>query len=217
MTILLSHSFFCQDSLRIVNPKVRVVAVTPLNSKVGNVNGLAFGLGLETTYLFKQETVVNLQKVNGLNVEVNPLGILFWLFYDASKTKNIESIKVNGVNVSLAGYSRGISHNGASVSLYNYGHKMNGAMISLASFDIEKGNGVFLAFLNVSSKEIKGLSFSAFNNADVLKGVQFGLVNNSIDGRGLQLGLVNKSKKLKGLQIGFWNKNGKRTLPLINF
>lgn len=143
--------------------------------------------------------------------------MIYFLFYDPSRFQNEELIKVNGLNVSLTGYLRGVSHNGVSISLYNYGHTMNGVMGSVTSFDIEKGKGILVASLSISSKEMKGLSFSAFNTAKIMRGVQIGLVNRNTDGKGLQLGLVNKSVKMKGLQIGFWNKNGKRTLPLINF
>ena len=217
IAVCFNSFLFCQDSLKLTHQEVRLAAITPLNNKISMVNGLAFGLGLDSQYLFKEETALNLQKVNGLNLEINPLGILFWLFYDPTKTANVEIVQVNGLNISPAGYFRGISHNGFSISLYNYGHTMNGVMGSLANFDIEKGNGAFVAILGVSSKEMKGVSFSAFNNTEILRGVQIGFVNKNVDGKGLQFGLVNKSNKMKGLQIGFWNKNGKRTLPLINF
>lgn len=217
IAVLFNSFLFSQDSLKMTNQKIRLVAITPLNTEVDKVNGLAFGLGLDSQYLLKDETSLKLQKVNGLNLEINPLGILFWLFYDPTKTANVETVQVNGLSISAAGYFRGISHNGVSVSLYNYGHTMNGVMGSLANFDIEQGNGVFVAILGVSSKEMKGVSFSAFNNTEILRGVQIGFVNKNVDGKGLQFGLVNKSNKMKGLQIGFWNKNGKRTLPLINF
>lgn len=217
IAMVFNSLMFCQDSLKVNEQKVRLIAVTPLNDDITKVNGLAVGLGFDPKYLIKDDDLTELQKVNGLNLEVNPLGFLFWLFYDPSKTQNIEYIKVNGLNVSLAGYLRGVSHNGFSLSMYNYGHTMNGLMGSLISFDIEKGKGVLVATLSISSKEMKGLSVVAFNQTEILRGVQIGFYNNNTDGKGLQLGLVNKSKKMKGLQIGFWNKNGKRTLPLINF
>jgi hypothetical protein len=217
IAIIFNSLMFCQDSLKANEQEVRVIAVTPLNYDITKVNGLAIGLGFDPKYLFKDDDLTELQTVNGINLELNPLGSLYWLFYDSSRFENQQLIKVNGLNLSLAGYLRGVSHNGVSVSLYNYGHTMNGVMGSLSSFDIEKGKGIFIAPLSVSSKEIKGLSFSAVNSTEILRGFQIGLVNRNIDGKGLQFGLVNKSSKMKGLQIGFWNKNGKRTLPLINF
>jgi hypothetical protein len=209
--------FFSQDSLKVNQQKVRLISTTPLNPQIEKVNGLAVGLGFDSKYLAKDQNTVNLQKVNGLNLEVNPLGLLFWMFYDPSKSANVEYVQVNGLNISLSGYLRGVSHNGVSVSLYNYGHTMNGLMGSLLHFDTEKSKGVFVTGLSFSSNELTGLSVSPFNNAGILKGVQLGFLNTNIEGKGLQIGLVNKSKKMKGLQIGFWNKNGKRTLPFINF
>ena len=217
IAILWSSFMFSQDSLRRISQEKRVIAVTPLNYDIGTVNGLAFGLGYDPKYLFKDDDLTEIQKVNGLNVEVNPLGLIYLLFYDPSRFESEELIKVNGLNVSVAGYLRGVSHNGVSISLYNYGHAMNGVMGSLSSFDIEKGRGIFVAPFGVSSHEMKGFSLSAFNNTQTLRGVQIGFVNRSVDAKGVQFGLVNKSGKMKGLQIGFWNKNGKRTLPIINF
>ncbi|MCU7617976.1 hypothetical protein NZ698_12270 [Chryseobacterium sp. PBS4-4] len=208
---------FGQDSLKVNQQKRRLISTTPLNPQVEKVNGLAVGLGFDSKYLAKDQNTVKLQTVNGLNLELNPLGLLFCMFYDPSKSANVEYVQVNGLNISLSGYLRGVSHNGVSVSLYNYGHTMNGLMGSLLHFDTEKSKGVFVTGLFFSSNELKGLSISAFNNAEILKGVQLGFVNRNTEGKGLQIGLVNKSKKMKGLQIGFWNRNGKRTLPFINF
>lgn len=217
IAIIFNSLMFCQDSLKANEQEVRIIAVTPLNYDITKVNGLAIGLGFDPKYLFKDDDLTEIQKVNGLNLEVNPLGLMYLLFYNPPRAQDEELIKVNGLNISSAGYLRGVSHNGVSVSLYNYGHTMNGVMGSLSSFDIEKGKGIFIAPLSVSSKEMKGLSFSAVNDTEILRGFQIGLVNRNIDGKGLQFGLVNRSSKMKGLQIGFWNKNGKRTLPLINF
>ncbi|MBD3906976.1 hypothetical protein NAL32_20050 [Chryseobacterium sp. Ch-15] len=217
IAIIFNSWMFCQDSLKVNEQEVRVIAVTPLNYGITKVNGLAVGLGFDPKYLFKDDGLTKIQKVNGLNLEVNPLGLMYLLFYNPPRAQDEELIKVNGLNISSAGYLRGVSHNGVSVSLYNYGHTMNGVMGSLLSFDIEKGRGVFFSTMSVSSKEMKGLSIAPFNGAEVLRGVQIGFYNNNSDGKGLQIGLVNRSKKMKGLQIGFWNKNGKRTLPLINF
>ncbi|WP_312091049.1 LA_2272 family surface repeat-containing protein [Chryseobacterium sp.] len=217
IAILWNSLMFCQSSIKINKSQVRLFAVTPLNYEIKRVNGLALGLGYDPKYLFKDDDLTEMQTVNGLNLEINPLGLLYWLFYDPQKFENAEYIKMNGLNLSLAGYTRGISHNGISISMYNYGYSMNGLMGSLFSFEIEKGKGVFLATLKVSSKEMKGISMAAFNDSEVMRGVQLGLYNRNSNGKGLQLGLVNKSKKMKGLQIGFWNKNEKRTLPIINF
>ena len=210
MSLLMIHFIHAQDSLNI--QKTRLIALTPLNKKTDKVNGLAVGLGYDTKY-----NRIELQKVNGLNLEVNPIGFLFWMFYDPAKVQNTEFLEINGLNISAAGYLRGVSHNGVSISMYNYGHTMNGISGTLLTTYIETGNGFFVSAFGVYAKELNGMSISVFNDAEIMKGIQLGGYNSGEEVRGLQIGFVNKSKKLKGLQIGLWNKNGKRSLPIINF
>lgn len=215
LSFLTINFFHAQDSLKM--QKMRLVALTPLNDKIDKVNGLTVGLGFDSKNIFKEKNVMSLQKVNGLNIDVNALGFLFWMFYDPAKDQNIEFIKVNGLTISAAGYLRGVSHSGMNVSLYNYGHTINGVSGTLFTTYIEKGNGIFVSALGIYSKKLNGVSISVFNDAEIMKGLQIGGYNSSEEIKGLQIGLVNKSKKLKGLQIGLWNKNGKRSLPIINF
>jgi hypothetical protein len=94
---------------------------------------------------------------------------------------------------------------------------MKGLSIGGLTTDIDKGSGVIISGLGISSKELNGMSISIFNDADELKGMQIGVHNRVDHMKGMQIGLINKSNKMKGLQIGFWNKNGKRSLPFINF
>lgn len=215
ISFLIINFINAQDTLKIQN--VRLIALTPLNKKTDKVNGLTFGLGFDSKYIVKREDTKLSQRVNGLNIEVNPLGILIWMLYDPAKGKNTEFIKINGLNISAAGYLQGISHNGLSLSLYNYGHTMNGISGAFFTTYIETGNGLFVSTLGVYSKELNGVSISIFNNAERMRGIQIGGYNSSKDTKGMQIGLFNKSEKLKGLQIGLWNKNGKRRLPIINF
>ncbi|WP_312900289.1 LA_2272 family surface repeat-containing protein [Chryseobacterium taichungense] len=216
MSLLIINFIKAQDdTLKIQNAKL--IALTPLNKKTDKVNGLTFGLGFDSKYIVKKQDTELLQKVNGLNIEVNPLGILFWMLYDPEKDQDTEFIKINGLNISAAGYLKGISHNGLTLSLYNYGHTMNGISGTFFTTYIETGNGFFVSTLGVHSKKLNGVSISIFNNAEIMRGIQIGGYNSNKDGKGMQIGLINKSEKLKGLQIGLWNKNGKRSLPIINF
>ncbi|MCS3531429.1 LA_2272 family surface repeat-containing protein [Chryseobacterium sp. JUb7] len=215
LSFLIVNFFHAQDSLKI--QKAKLIALTPFNDNIDKVNGLTVGLGFDSKYVFKEQNVKLLQKVNGLNLDVNALGFLFWMFYDPAKGQNIEFIKVNGITISAAGYLRGVSHNGINLSLYNYGHTMNGVSGTLFTTYIEEGNGIFVSPVGFYSKELNGVSISVFNDAEIMKGIQIGGYNSSEVVTGMQIGLVNKSKKLKGLQIGLWNKNGKRSLPIINF
>ncbi|ROI00588.1 LA_2272 family surface repeat-containing protein [Chryseobacterium daecheongense] len=214
--LLSSYLVFGQDSLRMFRLKTQFIAFTPLKNEIEKVNGLTVGLGFDSRYA--PNTQSNFQKVNGLNLDINPLGFLIWMFYDPSRIAFKEAyLQVNGINISAAGYVRGVNHNGVSLSMYNYGNTMNGMLVSAITTDIEKGNGVLISGLGISAKELKGLSISIFNDANTLKGMQIGFHNKATTGKGLQIGIVNKSDKLRGLQIGFWNKNGKRKLPLVNW
>ncbi|PZU04315.1 MAG: hypothetical protein DI622_20030 [Chryseobacterium sp.] len=215
ISFLIINFFHAQDSLKV--QKTRLIALTPLNGKIDKVNGLTIGLGFDSEHIIKEQNVKLHQKVNGLNIDVNALGFLLWMFYDPAKGENAEFVKINGLTISAAGYLRGVSHNGMSISLYNYGHTMNGISGTLFTTYIEKGNGIFVSSLGVYSKELNGMSLSVFNDAEMVRGIQIGGYNAGDDVKGLQIGLVNTSKKLKGLQIGLWNKNGKRSLPIINF
>ncbi|KPH13724.1 hypothetical protein [Chryseobacterium sp. ERMR1:04] len=214
--LLINCLVFGQDSI-LVNQKTRLIALTPLKDEITTVNGLTLGLGLDPKFNFKGTGHGNFQKVNGINLDVNPLGLLIWMFYDPSKSEKSEFIKVNGLTISAAGYLRGVSHQGLNISMYNYGHTMNGVMVSALYTDIEKGKGIFISGLLISAIEMKGLSISAANDTEMLKGIQIGIYNKAIKANGLQIGLINKSNKIRGLQLGLWNKNDKRSLPLINF
>ncbi|EJL74858.1 LA_2272 family surface repeat-containing protein [Chryseobacterium populi] len=216
IVLLINSLLYGQDSLQ-SNQKIRLIAFTPLKDKIEKVNGLAVGLGLDPKFDFKSTGETNFQKINGINLEVNPLGLLIWMFYDPSKSKNSESFKVNGLSISAGGYLRGISHNGLSVSMYNYGYKMAGIMVSALYTDVEKGKGILISGLLISTKEMKGVSISAVNDTEMLKGLQVGMYNRAAKSGGLQIGLINKSDNMRGLQIGLWNRNNKRVLPLINF
>ncbi|ASK30414.1 hypothetical protein CEY12_09970 [Chryseobacterium sp. T16E-39] len=204
---------YAQDSIAVLETKTRVIAFTPLKKNIKEVDGIAIGIGDAF-----DEHKGNVRKINGINFEPNPVGILIWMLFDPSKlTNSAPHLVVNGLNISGAGYGRNIMHNGISISLYNYGHTMKGLSIAGLSTDIDKGNGIMISGMGVSSAELNGVSISVFNDANQLKGIQIGIYNKAREAKGAQIGLFNKSHKIKGLQIGFWNKNGKRSLPFVNF
>ncbi|WP_261511136.1 LA_2272 family surface repeat-containing protein [Chryseobacterium paludis] len=208
-----STVLYAQDSLAVLGNKTKLIAFTPLKKNIKKVDGIAVGMG-DAFDDYKG----NMRRINGINLEPNPVGLVIWMFFDPSRTANTEPhLVVNGLNISGAGYGRSISHNGVSVSLYNYGDTVQGLSIGGLTTDIDKGSGVVISGLGISSKELNGISISVFNDADELKGMQIGVHNRVDNMKGIQMGLINKSNKMKGLQIGFWNKNGKRSLPFINF
>lgn len=201
-----------QDSL--LTTKNRIISLTPLGAQVKDVNGVAVGLGGSLLDNHAGQT----QKINGLNLEPNPLGIFIWMFADPGK--QIEDgtfLIVNGLSVSSAGYGKKIIHHGLSVSLYNYGKKVSGVSVAGWMNSIDTGNGILISLMGNSTTAMKGLGISAFNGSEKMMGVQIGVGNYSNEMKGVQIGIFNKSKKIKGLQIGIWNKNDKRSLPIINF
>lgn len=213
ISLFISNVWHAQDSIAVKETKTKLIAFTPLKNNIKEVNGIAVGMG-DAFDDYKG----NVRRINGINLEPNPVGVLIWMLYDPSRTKNTEPhLVVNGINISGGGYGRSISHNGVSISLYNYGDTMKGISIGGLTTDIDKGNGIIISGLGISSKELNGVSVSVFNDADQLKGLQIGVHNRVDEMKGVQIGLLNKSNKMKGLQIGFWNKNGKRSLPFINF
>lgn len=208
---LLSGILYSQDAPEI---KTRWVSLTPLSERVQEVNGLAVGLGGSLADRNTQRT----QTINGLNLDVNPVGLLIWMFFDPAKEKNEHTfLTVNGITLSGAGYGRNVDQNGLSVSVYNYGRKVNGFLVSGLSTSIDKGNGIVISGLMNGVDDMRGVSISVFNGSEKMKGLQLGLINKAEEMRGVQVGVVNSSKKMKGLQIGIWNKNAKRSLPIINF
>ncbi|MEG0928083.1 LA_2272 family surface repeat-containing protein [Chryseobacterium sp.] len=205
-------ALYGQDSLSVV--KNKIISLTPLNGKVKEVNGIAIGLGGSLLDNHARST----QKINGFNLEPNPLGILIWMFKDPSKQRDEGvSLIVNGLTISSAGYDKKVIHHGVSISLYNYGQKVSGVSVAGWMNFVDKGNGVLISVIGNDVAAMKGLSISGFNASEKAQGVQIGLSNYSNEMKGVQIGILNRSKKIKGLQIGIWNKNHKRSLPLINF
>ena len=202
---------YAQDSL--VAAKSKVVSITPLSGKIKEVNGFAVGLGGSL-----MDNSSYSQKINGFNLELNPLGLVIWMFYDPSKSRdNSSPLTVNGLNISSAGYGREVTHHGLSVSLYNYSKKVSGVSVSGLMNYMDKGNGVFISMMGNNVDVLKGVSISAFNSSEKMEGLQIGGFNGADEIKGVQIGVINKSKNGKGLQIGLWNKNARRSLPIINF
>ncbi|MFP7655917.1 LA_2272 family surface repeat-containing protein [Chryseobacterium proteolyticum] len=213
ISVIATSVLYAQDSIAVLETKTKIIAFTPLKKDIKEVDGIAVGMGDAFDYHKGR-----VRKINGINLEPNPVGVLIWMLFDPSKSTNaMPHLVVNGLTISGAGYGRGTSHNGITISLYNYGYTMKGISIGGLSTDINKGSGILISGLGVSSAELNGISISAFNDSNQLKGVQIGIYNKGHEAKGMQVGLFNKSRKMKGLQIGFWNKNGKRSLPFINF
>lgn len=211
---LLQGVLYGQDSL--ATAKNRIFSLTPLSKQVKDVNGMAVGLGGSLW----DNHAGYVQRINGFNLEPNPLGIFIWMFSDPAKQRldgTHTLLIVNGLTISTAGYGKNVSHNGLSVSLYNYGEKVSGISVAGWMNFMDKGNGILVSIMGNNVTTMKGLSISGFNDSERMTGVQIGFSNYSSEMKGVQIGLLNRSKKIRGLQLGVWNKNAKRSLPIINF
>jgi hypothetical protein len=203
---------FSQDSIE-YKTETRLVAFTPLN-KIIKINGIGIGVGMDE--VFKENTPK--KTINGINIDVNPIGFLLVCFYDTSRISNTKDVlQQNGLNLSLAGFLRNNSHNGLNLSMYNYGNQMNGISITAIGNIVEEMNGIYIGGLANYAEKGNGITIGAFNEVKEFKGLQIGISNKSDKMNGGQLGLINKNKNGRNFQIGFWNKNSKRTLPIINF
>lgn len=214
ISILFSAILFGQDSVQIEKNETRFIAFTPLSKKIDKVNGLAIGVGMDDILLLISPKKI----INGLNVDINPLGFLLFCFYDTSKIQNTTDVlQQNGLNISLAGPLRNQSNNGINLSMYNYGNKMTGVSVAAVGNVVEELNGVFISVMGNYAEKGSGLTIAAFNEVKEFNGAQIGVVNISNNAKGIQIGLINKNTKGRNFQIGFWNKNAKRTVPIINF
>ncbi len=211
-----------QDSTSI--EKKTFFSFTPQAKHAKIVNGMTFGLGLEA---FEGSTI---PKVNGLNLEINPLSPLIFLFANPHGFEENITSKVNGISIST-GNIGAAKINGVCISFLNFGHTINGLSLNASYnyntnlrglhistfFNIsENGEGLFLAFSN-SSQKLMGGQIGVFNRGDSFNGFQIGILNKSDSFKGIQLGLFNNTKKQKGIQIGLWNTNSKRSMPILNW
>lgn len=222
--LLVTSVGFCQNKMQVSDLKTTFFSLTPRNNKVDKVNGMAFGVGLD---VFEEGS---LKTVNGFNLELNPLGILYFMFANPSGFSEEANATINGLHIST-GNINNTQTNGLAISFLNIGHASNGISLNGFSTYVTKLNGFHVSGLTNSSKRANGCFVSLFNVSESCKGFQLGLSNVSNEFRGLHIGIVNKSdnsvglqiglfnlsKNHKGLQIGFWNINNKRSMPFINW
>ncbi len=197
---------------------------TPKNEKVRKVNGLAIGAGID---VFEEGSI---KKINGLNIELNPLGIFYFMFANPTSFNEEALVTINGLNIS-GGNQNSTKVNGLVISFINISHASNGVSVNGTYTHVAKLNGLHVSGISNSSKISNGMFLSLFNDseslsgfqlgltnrADIFKGLQVSIVNRSKNSTGVQIGLFNLSKVHKGLQIAFWNSNDKRSMPFINW
>jgi len=204
----------------------QIFSFSPASYKVEKVNGMALGIG----HFWTKNMPC---KINGLNIEVNPVSPILFLFQDPDYVEN-DSLRMtmNGLHLSTGGFAGGIKLNGAGVSLYNVNYATNGFTVN-GLYNVSKTlNGLHISGLyNVADKargmlvagandvaDFGGFRIGIYNKSVTTAGLNIGVVNLNKEGmHGLQIGVFNRTGKCKGLQIGLWNSNNKRSLPFINW
>jgi hypothetical protein len=213
-----------QDSLIVKTDSLhrQIFSLSPIAKNVDQVNGLVLGIGHFENCLIQKQTI------NGLNIEANPMGLLFPFFMFFSFDERFDHLnyfkedkittQVNGLNISSGGFMNEAKMNGFNISTLTKLVEMNGVSISGFMLVSKNVNGISISGIHNFSESLNGVSIGFINQTINLKGVQIGVFNISEKQmNGIQIGVYNKSVHKKGLQIGFWNKNNKRALPFINW
>ena len=207
--LLVAQQSFSQDSLR--KHYTRNVAFTTPVSKNTTINGLAIGVMAEP---LGQADVLD---INGLNVELGPLGLtfgwaytLFGTFYAPFNKRDIAgglTFAIDNPHIfpqAPNGYATHIR--GISVSA--------GGLMDDTHFSGLSLNGILSGPDRVDGLEITGLMNMHYD----FKGLMIaGLRNKTTTGTGVQIALINTCKSGRVVQFGLINRIGKRTLPFMNF
>lgn len=195
--------------------KTTLFSFTPKTNGVEKVNGLAIGLGLNMS------EKNSIQKINGLNIEINPLSIFIFMFDDPERRgfQNAPTAYINGISIGTghSNMNENLAYSGMEISLFNTGYSCNGISVNgIYNYNTQL-NGIHLSGISNVSKSANGMLVAFSNYSENMNGIQIGILNKTQNFNGLQIGIFNRSSTQKGLQIGFWNINQKRSLPFINW
>lgn len=209
--ILSFNQLVGQKQLPPCNIKKQVVALTPSN-KHTVISGLAIGFtarpwtrGADSLYV----------KINGLNIEIGPLGIVGGIWGTM--------YGLIGVRDSLHKISSFFTNNGymgnQNFKWVKYETRVNGISVSLGGITETINSGVFINGLSGTSYKTNGIQISGLLNLQhEFNGLLIaGLANKTRKGKGLQIALINNCGSGQVFQIGLFNRIGKRALPFINF
>lgn len=234
LLVLATNFISAQDSIpypefESIKTHSQIFSLSPISKKVDKVNGLVLGVG------HYQNKSIRKQTINGINVDVNPIGLgipmfIIYLpdmikkgaFFDRENPEviveidvNYPTIQMNGLNVSAGCFFTNASMNGLNISLLNRFAKMNGISIAPIGTQADVMNGFSVGIYNGYNNN-NGLSIGLLNESMNLKGVQVGVYNSAHKMKGIQIGVFNVSRK-KGFQLGIWNVNSKRSIPFLNW
>jgi hypothetical protein len=220
--------------------QTHVFSVSPMSRKTEKVNGLVLGFG------HVDNKLVEIQTINGLNVEVNPAplvgGLMAFMYVMylpeiLSKKRKITVTDtlhyVKKPDFFIKGWDKtpNLKLNGINISsgCFFTNTNMNGLNISFGN-KFKNFNGLSIAPLGIiaerqsgisvglinANNDLNGFVLGAYNQSFKLDGLQIGLINQTMNNHGLQIGVFNRSYS-KGFQIGIWNKNAKRSFPFLNW
>jgi len=173
------------------------------------INGCSFGLSLQPWSY--QDTCYT--KLNGLNIELGPLGLVGGIYGLA--------FGIGGINNAVAYVPSIFSNRGYADSTFHskYGTYVNGLSVSIFGMSDTFNNGLIINGLSGYTNTTSGIQISGLlNNMYSFKGVSIAAIGNTANkAKGLQIGLINKCKTGQVIQIGLFNRIGKRVTPIINF
>lgn len=193
------------------NIKKRVIGITPSN-KHTVVSGLAVGLTAHPWSTWEDTLYV---KVNGLNIEAGPLGIIggIWgTMFGFVGVRDSSNKKVNFFTNNNYPDNSGFEH-------VKYGTKINGVSISLGGISETFNSGLIINGLSGNCYTTNGIQISGLlNSLYDFRGVLIaGISNQTKKGKGLQIALINNCGSGQVFQIGLFNRIGKKVRPFINF
>ncbi|MEO6190251.1 MAG: hypothetical protein ABIO44_07680 [Saprospiraceae bacterium] len=174
------------------------------------VKGISLGMTIHPWSTWLDTCFV---KLNGLNIELGPLGIIGGMWGTAFGLIGVKD--ENGKKTSFfsnSGYPDSVFH-------VKYGTYVNGISLSVGGLIETFNNGLIMNGISCVSYKTKGLLISGLLNSTYeFKGVNIaGLGNMSHKGYGVQIGLINNCKTGQVLQFGLFNRIGNRVIPFINF
>ncbi|MEI6948200.1 hypothetical protein V9K67_13470 [Paraflavisolibacter sp. H34] len=208
---LLSHRLYGQGKLPPADVQRHTIGFSPFNNHT-HISGVAIGLTAHPWSAWNDTTYV---QVNGLNIEVGPLGIVGGIW---------------GTLFGLIG-RRDSLHNRMSIFTHNaysdstdfrhvvYGTKINGVSVSIGGISETFNSGIIVNGLSGYVYTTSGIQVSGLlNEMFAFKGLLVaGISNKTNIGKGVQIALINNSNTGQVFQIGLFNRIGKRVLPFINF
>ncbi len=210
--LIISVNSFGQSLNPPENAEQHTFGLTPVE-KHTIINGVAVGLSAHPWSTWGDTVYM---KVNGLNLEVGPLGIvggiwgpMYGLLSFAGGNKSPYSF-----------FSNSAYPDSLHATTYpKFGTHLNGVSLSLGGVTDSYNNGLFINGLSCFCHKTFGVQFSGLvNNTYEFKGMSIaGIANVTNIGHGVQIGLINKCNTGNLVQIGLWNRIGKRVFPFINF